>query len=314
MGTKRTALLTANALVLAAAATFAPSASALYVGMYAIGDFVPDTSGGCGSDDRSSWPGMAQAWYDEMGARGHYRGPAATPYKYINGNMTIRRFCDPGFNGSCRDYQSSDPSGVDWMDAAIIATHGWDDGDHWGAVMRWPDLGDCALRFGGTSTQARWGDSWLMFVIASSCQSADDDNLDGIRSRMQDTSTSTVRRMHQFDGFHGLMWISSGYNNDYKETAKDGHSGSIANAWVTNHHKNNSQGCAGYDPFNWFGTCQDQCPIAYSVGSSAADAQFRLLNERYNLTFADPTNVNWYWYMYYENCDPVGENKFGTAD
>ena len=79
-------------------------------------------------------------------------------------------------------------------------------------------------------------------------------------------------------------------------------------------YKNNSQGCEAYDPFNWFGTCQDQCPIAYSVGSSAADAQFRLLNERYNLTFLDPANVNWYWYMYYENCDPVGENRFGTAD
>ena len=151
MGTKRTVLLTANALTLAAAVTFAPSASALYVGMYAIGDFVPGASGGCGSDDRSSWPGMAQAWWDEMGAKGHYRGPAATPYKYINGNMTIRRFCDPQLDPNCRDYQSSDPSGVDWMDAAIIATHGWDDGDHWGAVMRWPDLGDCALRFGGSS-------------------------------------------------------------------------------------------------------------------------------------------------------------------
>ncbi|MBX9629646.1 MAG: hypothetical protein K2X67_03915 [Burkholderiales bacterium] len=317
MGTRNKLLWAANALALAATVTFAPGAWALYVGMYAIGDNVPVASGGCGGDDRPSWPGMAQAWWDEMGAKGHYQGPAANRYKYVDGNMIVRRFCDPQFDADCRDYQSSYPAGVDWMDAAIIATHGWDDGDHWGGIMRWPDpavSNECALRFGGSSTQSRWGDSYLMFVIASSCQSADDDNLNGIRFRMQDTATSSSRRMHQFDGFHGIMYISSSFNGDYKETAKDGHSGSIANAWVTNHFKNNSVGCAGYDPWNWFGTCQDQCPIAYSIGSSGADAQYRLLNERYNYTFSDPTSVNYYWYMYYEGCNPVGENTFGSAD
>jgi hypothetical protein len=303
-----------RAVVLLGTMGMASGASALYVGMYAIGDFVPESSGGCGSDDRSSWPGMAQAWWDEMGVKGHYRGPSSSQYRYVDGNMTVRRFCDPQFDADCRDYQSSSPAGVDWMDAAVIATHGWDDGDHWGGVMRYPFEGECGLRFGGSSTQSRWGDSWLMFLHASSCNSADDDNLDGIRFRMQDTATSSSRRMHQFDGFHGVMWISSSYNNNYKETAKDGHSGSIANAWVTNHFKSNSQACEWYDPFNWFGTCQDQCPIAYAIGSSGADAQYRLLNERYNLTFGDPTSNGWYWYMYYENCDPVGENRFGSAD
>ena len=97
---------------------------------------------------------------------------------------------------------------------------------------------------------------------------------------------------------------------DYKETAKDGHSGPISYAWVTNHFKNNSVDCAGYDPFNWFGTCSDQCPVAYSIGSSGADAQWRLLNERYNLTFSDPTSINYYWILYYEGCNPVGETTF----
>lgn len=310
MGTRNTWLLTAKALALAATVTFAPGAWALYVGMYAIGDFVPGSSGGCGSDDRPSWPGMATAWWNEMGAKGHYQGPAANQYRYVDGNMTVRRFCDPQFDADCRDYQSSSPSGVDWMDAAIIATHGWDDGDHWGAVMRYPFEGECALRYGGSSTQSRWGDSYLMFAHASSCQSADDDNLNGIRFRMQDTASSSTRRMHQFDGFHGLMWISSSFNNDYKETAKDGHSGPISYAWVTNQFKNNSLDCAGYDPFNWFGTCSDQCPVAYSIGTSGPDAQWRLLNERYNLTFTDPGSVNYYWILYYEGCNPVGETTF----
>jgi hypothetical protein len=294
-----------------AGCVLAQNASALYVGDYAIGDFVPGSSGGCGGDDRSSWPGMAQAWWDKMGSRGHYKGPVGSEYKYVNGNMTVKRFCDPDtYNASCRDYQSSWPAGVDWMDAAIIASHGWDDGDHWGALMRYPWNGECGLRMGGSSNQVKLGDSWMMFLIASSCQSADDDNLPGIRFAMQDPLTSSGRRMHQFDGFHGIMWISSGYNGDYRDTADDGHSVSIGYSWVTNQFKNNSQDCAGYDPFNWFGTCQDQCPIAYSIGSSPSDALTRLVNERYNYTYSDPLSNSYYQYYYYEGCNPVGENSF----
>jgi len=301
----------AQVCALVAGCALAPSASALYVGMYAIGDFVPGGSGGCGGGDRSSWPGMAQSWWDMMGAFGHYKGPGGSPYRYVNGNMTIKRFCDPTtYDADCRDYQSVWPAGDDWMDAAIIATHGWDDGDRWGGLMRYPWKGECGLRTGGSSSMVKVGDSWLMFLLASSCQSADDDNLPGIRNAMEDNATSTSRRAHQFDGFHGIMWISSGYNGNYSSTAFDGHFVNAGYAWVTNHFKNNSQDCAWYDPWNWYGTCQDQCPIAYAIGNSAGDAQTRLFNERYNYTYGDPASNNYYWYYYYENCNPVGETSF----
>ncbi len=309
----RTALKRAvSAAAVAVAAAVAPQAHAMYVGMYAIGDFVPESSGGCGADDVGAWPGMVQSWWDEMGARGHYRGPVSSRFRQVDGNMTIRRFCDPNaYSAECRDAQSSSPHGVDWMDAAIVATHGWDDGDHWGGVMRRPAWnGECALRMGGTSNQVKVGDSWVEFFHASSCNSADDDNLPGIRTAMQDTATSGSRRAHQFDGFHGVMWISSGFNGDYRDTAADGHAVSVAWSWVTNHHKSNSLSCEWYDPFNVFGTCQDQCPIAYAVGSSGADAEFRLLNERYNWRFGDPAGNSNYRYLYYEQCDPVGETAF----
>ncbi len=287
-------------------AVAAPNASALYVEMLAIGDFVPTASGGCGADDRGSWPGMVQAWWDEMGARGHYKGPPGSQYRYVNGNMTLRRFCDTSFNANCQD---SYPY-ADWGDATIVATHGWDAGDHWGGVMRYPWNGFCGVEAGGSSNQVRLGDSWNVFMHVSSCFSADDDNLDGIRNAMQDASTSGSRRAHQWDGFHGIMWISSSYNGNYRETAKDGHSVSVAYSWVTNHYKNNTQDCEWYDPFNWFGTCQDQCPIAYSIGASNADALTRLNNERYNFVYADPTSNSNYAYMYYASCNPVGETSF----
>ena len=304
MGSGKAIARTARACALLVGCALAPSASALYVGMYAIGDFTAT----CGGNDIPAWPGMAQAWWDEMRARGHYGGPSGNLYKYVDGNMTIRRFCDPDtYHVDCRDYQSAYPSGVDWMDAAIVAAHGWDDGDHWGALMRWPFNGDCGLRMGGSSNQVRLGDSWIVFFHASSCQSADADNLDGIRFAMQDTSTSGTRRAHQFDGFHGIMWISSSFNGDYRDTAADGHSVSVGWSWTTNHYKNNSVGCEWYDPFNWFGTCDDQCPVAYSIGSTGSDSLTRLVNERYNFVYGDPTGISSYHFYYYPGCDPVGE-------
>jgi len=287
-------------------AAMVPNAHALYVEMLAIGDFVPTSVGGCGSDDRSSWPGMAQAWWDEMGARGHYKGPSSSPYRYVNGNMTLRRFCDTSFNGSCQDAYPY----ADWGDATIIATHGWDAGDRWGARMRYPWNGICSMEAGGSSDQVRWGDSWIVFAHLSSCQSADDDNLDGIRNAMQDLTTSSSRRAHQWDGFHGIMWISSSYNGNYRETAKDGHAVSVAYSWVTNHYKSNSQDCAWYDPFNWYGTCQDQCPIAYSISTTTDNATTRLWNERYNFVYSDPPGNSAYAYMYYGGCNPTGETTF----
>jgi len=88
MGSGKAIARTARACALLVGCALAPSASALYVGMYAIGDFTAT----CGGNDIPAWPGMAQAWWDEMRARGHYGGPYGNLYKYVDGNMTIRRF------------------------------------------------------------------------------------------------------------------------------------------------------------------------------------------------------------------------------
>ncbi len=51
-------------------------------------------------------------------------------------------------------------------------------------------------------------------------------------------------------------------------------------------------------------------PRRVSIGSSPSDALTRLVNERYNFTYGDPTSNSYYQYYYYENCDPVGETAF----
>jgi hypothetical protein len=190
----------------------------------------------------------------------------------------------------------------------MVAFHGSDSGDHWAGTMRNPWNGECALDAGGSGVNMSIGDLDAEFFHASSCQSADDDNLDGIRDAMTDPVDGGFA--HQWDGFHGLMWIGSSFDNDYEDFADDAHSDSMADAWVTNHYHSNSVDCEAYDPWNWFGTCDDQCPVAYAIGSSESDALTRLNNERYNNVYSDPTSNSWYAYMYMENCNPVGETTF----
>ena len=79
---------------------------------------------------------------------------------------------------------------------------------------------------------------------------------------------------------------------------------------MTNHHKKGQFNCAAYDPFNWFGTCKDQCPVAYSIGVNGSDALNRLLNERYNFVFGSPGGNAGYAWMYYPGCKPEGKPPF----
>lgn len=278
--------------------TWTVSARAMEVKVFAIGDFVSSSSGGCGGGDISHWPTMVDEWYDHMGSHGHSKDG-----QYTNGNMTIQRFCDPDWTSGCEDHLY-----IDEADAAMIATHGNDDGDHWEGTMRYSWNGHCKLDAGATAGEMSTGDIDLEFLHVSSCFSADDDNLDGIRQAMADPVDGG--HAHQWDGFHGLMWIGSGFDNDYNDFAHDAHSVSMADAWVTNHYYNDSVDCDWGDPFNWFGTCQDQCPVAYSISNTENDALTRLNNERYNNVYSDPSGHNWYAWTYMENCNPAGESTF----
>lgn len=285
----------------ALAATALSSAFALKVDMYAIGNW---SGGNCApgdtDTDRGQWPGMAEAWYNKMGAMGHTKTG-----KFVDGNMTLQRFCDPSVDANCKDYLW-----VDWPEAAIVAAHGYDAGNAWGTLMRNSWGGSCNTIMGGGSPNMRVGDNNLKFLNASSCLSLNDNYFNQMRFSMKKPSSS--KGLHVMTGFHGVMWIWSAYNGNYSSAAQDGHISSVAKGWVINHYKSNSVGCAGYDPFNWFGTCQDQCPTAYSTDSTPSRALNRLLYERYNnsAAFGSPINTNYYAWMGYLGCDPVAQDGF----
>lgn len=295
--------LLARLLAGAALSTALSTALALKVDMYAIGNW---SGGNCAPGDtdanRGAWPGMAQAWYTWMALMGHTQAG-----KFVDGNMTLQRFCDPAFNAECKDNIN-----VDWSDAAIVAAHGFDDGDAWGALMRnsWKDR--CSLRMGGNTGTTFVGDGNAKFLHASSCLSLNDNYFSNMRVALKKNNAASTKGLHVLTGFHGVMWISSAYSGDYMDTAIDGHAMSVARAWVNNHHKANRFRCASYDPFNWFGSCQDQCPTAMAIGPSPGSAMARLMFERYNNTaaFDSPTSRNYYAWMGYLGCDPVAAAPF----
>lgn len=279
------------------------TAMAIKVDMYAIGNW---SGGNCAPGDtdanRGSWPGMAAAWYDTMGAMGNTKTG-----KFVDGDTTVKRFCDPIWNPGCRDYLY-----VDWPDAAIVAVHGYNASNGWGGLMRNTALGTCSSIMGGTSANRNVyvGDNNLKFLHASSCLSLNDTYFPNMGVSMMKNGAN--KGLHVMTGFHGLMWITPSFNGDYAATAMAGHVQSVARAWVTNHYKSNKMACAAYDPFNWFGTCQDQCPSAMTIGATGGSALNRLLNERYNNSgvFGSPGSRAHYAWMGYRGCDPVGENAF----
>lgn len=292
--------LLARTLAGLAVSTALSSALALKVDMYAIGNWSGGTCAPGDTDtDRGAWPGMVQPWYDWMGLMGHWKTG-----KFVDGNMTAQRFCDPSFTAGCKDHLY-----VDWPDAAIVAAHGFDAGNAWGALMRNSWGGTCSTRMGTGGTMSV-GDGNLKFLHASSCLSLNDNYFSGMRAAMKETGSA--KGLHVMTGFHGVMWISSGFGGDYASTAIEGHVMPVSTAWVTNHYKPNQFSCAWYDPFNWFGTCQDQCPTAMTVGPTGGNALNRLLNERYNnsAAFGPPTARNYYAWMGYPGCDPVSEDAF----
>ncbi len=288
------------ALLSLAICSFNSPVSAMEAKVFAIGDFVPSSSGGCGGNDISHWPTMVDHWYDHMAVHGHSKDG-----QYTNGSMTIQRFADPDFFTGALDYLYADDA-----DALMIATHGSDSGDHWAGTMRYPWSGHCALDAGGTANDMHIGEIDAEFIHISSCFSADDDNIWGVHTAMNDP-IDLGSYAHQWDGFHGIMWIGSGFDNDYKEFAHDAHSIAMAQSWVNNMY-DSTVGCAAYDPWNWFGTCQQQCPVAYSVGTSGSNALTRLNYERYNNVYSDVTHSNFGGsaIRYIVNCDSVGETSF----
>jgi uncharacterized protein DUF6345 len=263
--------------------------------LYVITDW-PFSTLACSANDVPDWDDMTLAWYDELKAHPYYFGDGV----WTNGSLSRQQLCDPDSGLSpCTDYDR-----VDDADAAMIAVHGTDVQNHWAGSLLVQTGSDCRIHAaeGAASDALFVGDKDLEFLHLSSCYSLDDDNLNYVRHIFEDVdSASTGRRLHQLDGFHGVMAISSSRDGDYEDFADDGHYTSIADAWTDNMYDSD----VSYEDADGA-----QCPVALAIGSSGAEAQVRLLLENYATSFGDPASNNYIAYQFYDHCRPYAEDSF----
>jgi hypothetical protein len=267
--------------------------------LYVITDW-PFSGLTCSANDVPDWDDMTLAWYNELKDHAYYFGDGV----WTNGSLSRKQLCDPDSGKSpCTDYDR-----VDDADAAMIALHGADSNNHWAGSLLVETDGSCQIHAAeGASTDALFvGDKDLEFLHLSSCYSMNDDNINYAKHIFEDVdSASTGRRLHQLDGFHGVMAISSSRDGDYEDFADDGHYTSLADAWTDNM----------YDPdVSYSDGDGAQCPVALAIGSNEADAMIRLTLENYTSSFPDPTSNNYLSYQFYDHCRPYAEDSFNDPN
>lgn len=274
-------------------------ASALEAKMYAVTTW----NAGCSGSTRSSWDDMVKAWYDDVTntgtsffgwcISGHCGDAYSKDGSLVNGNMVNGLFAD-----ASRVSWGNDVTHLDDGDAVMIGLHGADVGNGWSGSLRVDEAGsgDCKIR----TPEMEIGDADLEFLHLSSCNSMDDNEWS--------TWEKSMAHAHQVDGFHGLMWIGSGLVGDYDDFGDDAFDGPISDSWLDNLYYSNAFGTNNQD---------DQCPVAFAVGSTGSDALNRLHSERYNHVFSDPphsgtTGSGTIWAAtYIAGCDPQGEDTIG---
>lgn len=256
---------------------------------------VTTWNGGCSGSTRTWWDDMANAWYDEVTdsgfsifgwcITGHCGKAYSRDGRTVDGNIVNSLFADSGVVGWGRD-----SSNLDEGDAALVAWHGSESGNVYQGSLRVNEAGDgdCTLR----QDEMRLGNDDLEFLHLSSCQSMDDNQWG--------TWWRAFSGIHQVDGFHGLMWIGSGMVDDYEDFADDAFDTSIAEAWLDNLY---IRRVSGND---------DQCPVAYGVGSTVSDLWNRMNHERYDYVMSDPVTFNYWGAIYITGCDPANETVVGS--
>jgi hypothetical protein len=264
-------------------------ARALDIQMYAITDWISE----CSAGDRSGWDAQVRSWYDAAALFGHNR-----QLSFVNGNFNRNLLCDPdtGLAG-CDDAAWGDSG-----DAVMLGLHGRDSGNHWAGALRrngGAAVNDCYIDAPESgSGELFFGDVDTEFLHLSSCNSLDDDNLPNAWRMLQDPvdSPKNGRRMHQVNGFHGMMGIGPGYYPDYTDFGILASVEPVKDAWQdTQYHPEMSN---------------QKCPISYAVGNGKNDCFNRIQTESYANVGADPTAITYYCYYYFEGCDPAAEDTF----
>jgi len=244
----------------------------------------------CSADNRTSWDNMCDAWYDDItdtrstpqghGSRAWWRDGF-----YQNGNISDDDFVDPRVWSWGND-DLDDRS--DEADALLVGMHGGEQSnfgnDYFGAVR---SDNACGTACNCTTAQQhmRFGDLDLEFLHFSSCFSMDWAD--------RDEWELSFDGVHQINGFHGIMWISTSYNGRYSGFSDDAFNISICESWVDNQ----------YNGGFWTGG-HDHCPVSRVAGNSSAEINDRLWEEEYDRVYSEPNSPSHFGTMWIGGCDP----------
>jgi hypothetical protein len=243
---------------------------------------------GCSGGQRDSWDDMAYAWYFQMGYPITPWGVNPNVWSYAggktNGTIVDSDFTDPGIVSWGRDDVGIR---VDNVDAHMICTHGSldNEGKRWVGLMRKDESGpgNCWSWQGHMDY-----DHDVEFVHISSCYGMS-------RATWWDGWTDSFTRVHQIDGFHGLMWIGQSRISEYDDFAEDSFFCPIAYSWLDNMYVPNIK------------DSDDQCPVVRGAGLSANGLWTRMSNEQYDYVYSDPVNPGHHGVYYISRCDPRGD-------
>ncbi len=170
-----------------------------------------------------SWSEMASGWYNEIRSLVNHGSLAFKDNSlyYVDGSLKQDWFTDED-----RTAYGNDVNYIDKFDAAIVAFHGHvaDGAGNWRGSMRVKSVDDeCLLE----PAEMQLGDGDMENLVMSSCHS-------GTKSTFDDWSSgfrwAFSGGLQEVNGFHGLMWISTTYTDEYADFASDGFDTNVASA------------------------------------------------------------------------------------
>jgi hypothetical protein len=214
------------------------------------------------------------AWRKQLGSKGWSQWWAN--YE----NVTVARYVDPSIASWGYDNAGN---GFDAGTAALLCTHGGYNDVGWWGLMQRVDQNECGLNVNQMKVGKLSGGA-TRYLHLSSCNSMRWDKINAWFGPAQGG-------VHLITGFHGIMYIGSGYVSEYQSMVNDSFSGSsIADSWVNNMH---------HDPI----IGPTICPIAMAFGTSKDVALNRLYTEKYDAQTADTSN-SYGVLMWISECDP----------
>lgn len=231
--------------------------------------------GTCSGGERLWWDDMCMAWRKRLGSKGW------STWKRNYSQVYIDRYVDPAI--SPWGFDNSSTSGFDGGQAALLCTHGGRDDNGWWGKMHTQSQGECGANVDQWKAGVASGGK-TRFLQLSSCN-----------SMRWSTAGSwfgpAAGGVHSVHGFHGLMYIGSGYVDEYEDQVDDAYSGqSVSESWVDNMH---------HDPI----IGHTICPVSMSFGNSKGEALTRLYGETYAAPTGEKAATNGVL-MWMSECDP----------